>query len=1026
MRNYIKRLLGGRFDIIATANGKEALRIIQKDIPDLILTDVMMPDMDGLSLVTILKGDLQTARIPVIMLSARAGEEAKVEGLDAGADDYLVKPFSANELIARVSALITAARTRHETESRLYDLFMQCPAAVVILEGPEFIIKLVNPITLGIWGRRHEDLINKPLLEALPEIRGQGLDVLLREVQETGNPYVGHELKVRLDRNGDGTLEDVYFTFTYSPLRNAQGAIEGVMVFAYEVNEQVTARQEAQESARTLRIRVQQQAVVSELGLLALSGTDLRALMDEAAKKLRDVLGVEYTKVLELLPGGKEVILRAGLGWHKDIIIDKSTVDTGENSQAGYTLLSSEAVIVKDLRTEKRFNGPPLLTQHKVISGMSCIIWGRQNKPYGVLGVHTTRPRDFTRDDVNFLQAVANVLATAIQRKQDEEELHYHATITQHIADGVIGTDMEHKIRSWNKGAEKIYGWKEEEVIGKHAGEVLPTSYYNSNDHSNDWLKSLTASGFWNGEVTQKCKDGRSIPILASLAYVNDNHGRHTGMVAVNRDITDRKVAEEKLQRSEERYHSLFNSIDQGFCIVEVIFNDVHKAVDYRFLEVNPMFEKMTGIRNSTGKRMREIAPLHEEYWFEIYGRVALNGKSVRFQSEASSLNRFFDVFAFRIGEPDERNVAILFNDITERKQAEEALKRSEEFSRTLIESTPDCVKSLDLKGNLISMNEQGMKMMGIDDFSRYKGRSWLTFWGGEFRERSVRAYEDALAGHTGRFQGFSVAAQGTRRWWDVLVAPIYGVDGRTERLIAVSRDITQQKELEHQKDDFIAIASHELKTPITSIGGYTHVLKARLQAGQDQFSTDLLTKMDAQLIKLTTLITDLLDVSRIEQGKLRFREEYFYFNELVTEIVEEMQGTAKNHRIHVDLNADLKVWGDRDRIGQVLINFLTNALKYSAQADKIIVKTSIAGKEKVILSVQDFGLGLAEEDHLKVFERFYRVEETGLETYPGLGLGLFITAGIIERHGGEVWVESKKGKGSTFYFSLPLKKGNA
>jgi PAS domain S-box-containing protein len=148
--------------------------------------------------------------------------------------------------------------------------------------------------------------------------------------------------------------------------------------------------------------------------------------------------------------------------------------------------------------------------------------------------------------------------------------------------------------------------------------------------------------------------------------------GEIGGIILFSEVITERKRAEAALRESEARYRDLFNSIDQGFCIIEVIFDDAGKAVDYRFLEINPVFAKQTGIKNAEGRRMRQIAPDHEEHWFEIYGEVARTGEPVRFQRMAAALGRYYDVYAFRVGRPEQSRVAVLFGDITERKQAEE------------------------------------------------------------------------------------------------------------------------------------------------------------------------------------------------------------------------------------------------------------------------------------------------------------------------------------------------------------------
>lgn len=178
-----------------------------------------------------------------------------------------------------------------------------------------------------------------------------------------------------------------------------------------------------------LEYRLKQQAVVAELGGDALLGVDLDALFDKTVQLVASVLNNEYCKVLELLPGGDFVFLRAGVGW-RDGLVRKATVDTGLNSQAGYTLISKEPVIVKDLRTETRFDGPLLLREHGIVSGMSVIIHGR-NGPWGVLGTHTKRYHEFTQDDINFFQAIANILANAIERRRFETELQNAAQMLE-------------------------------------------------------------------------------------------------------------------------------------------------------------------------------------------------------------------------------------------------------------------------------------------------------------------------------------------------------------------------------------------------------------------------------------------------------------------------------------------------------------------------------------------------------------------------------------------------------------------
>ena len=241
-----------------------------------------------------------------------------------------------------------------------------------------------------------------------------------------------------------------------------------------------------------------------------------------------------------------------------------------------------------------------------------------------------------------------------------------------------------------------------------------------------------------------------------------------------------------------------------------------------------------------------------------------------------------------------------------------------------------------------------------------------------------------------------------------------------TETCIGFVLDISERKELDRRKDEFISMASHELKTPVTSLKGFLSLFQRRLATQDDEKALHYLARMDAQVQRLTKLVNDLLDVSKIQTGQLVYREECFDVDALVQEIVENVQGTTQTHHLLLEGQTQAEVFGDRDRIGQVLTNLLNNAIKYSPQADTVLVRVA-KDHDQVVVSVQDFGIGIAKDHQNKIFERFCQVTDREEKTYPGLGIGLYISCEIVKRHGGQLWVESKKGEGATFHFTLPL-----
>ncbi|MDC0710259.1 ATP-binding protein [Stigmatella sp. ncwal1] len=254
MRAYVQKLLGAHWTVEAVADGWDALKAARERRPDLILSDVMMPGLGGFGLLRELRADPRTATVPVILLSARAGEEASAEGLQAGADDYLVKPFSARELLSRVAARLeiaqahTAVRT---AQARLYTQLMQAPVAISILSGPELRFELANTHYLQMVGR--QDVVNKTFREVFHELpENAPVFQMVRDVFETGQAYLADEYHVSLDRYGTG-LEDVYFQFTCQAMRDAVGAIEGVLTVAVDVTAQVLARAQLKRLAQQER-----------------------------------------------------------------------------------------------------------------------------------------------------------------------------------------------------------------------------------------------------------------------------------------------------------------------------------------------------------------------------------------------------------------------------------------------------------------------------------------------------------------------------------------------------------------------------------------------------------------------------------------------------------------------------------------------------------------------------------------------------------------------------------------------------
>ena len=239
------------------------------------------------------------------------------------------------------------------------------------------------------------------------------------------------------------------------------------------------------------------------------------------------------------------------------------------------------------------------------------------------------------------------------------------------------------------------------------------------------------------------------------------------------------------------------------------------------------------------------------------------------------------------------------------------------------------------------------------------------------------------------------------------------------EELNTQNRQLTESREMIKRKDEFISIVSHELKTPITSIKGYVGLMMEKYSESEDPFLAKSIFTVNKQLIKLTGLINNLLDVTRIDIKRMEFNMQPFDICATVADAIAIMQPTI-THQLIVEGPENCIAYGDKERINQVILNLLTNAIKYSPESDKVLINIK-SNKENITITVQDFGIGIDQKYLERIFERFYRIEGEVEKNFAGFGIGLYISTEIINRHNGKIGVESKKGEGSIFYFTIPL-----
>lgn len=508
-----------------------------------------------------------------------------------------------------------------------------------------------------------------------------------------------------------------------------------------------------------------------------------------------------------------------------------------------------------------------------------------------------------------------------------------------------------------------------------------------------------------------------------SFTPIRDDDGSICGIFAVASETTDKVLAEQaRLQLALDVAElgtwswDLVNGTGEidarGAEIVGLDPGDLDNVVDAQLKSIHP--DDLPIVHATITNGIAHAEPFSLDY------RVVLRDGTIKHVSSRAG------VITDESGRPV--RLAGTNRDVTPERQSaaevESARIETEQRKRlyeAVTANTPDLIYVFDRNYRFTYANEALLTMWGRT-WEESIGKSLIEVgyepWHAEMHEREI----DHVIATKERIRGevsFPHATLG-RRIYDYIFSPVLNQDGEVEAISGTTRDITELRKLAQQKDEFIGIVSHELKTPVTSVKAYTQILLRRFRKAGDEPSAQLLERLESQLDKLTGLIGDLLDITKIDSGQLRFHDERFPIDPLVEETIEALQFTTDRHDIMRIGSTGRFVRGDRERTGQVLANLLSNAIKYAPESGSIVVETRSDDSE-VIISVRDFGVGIPTEDAERVFDRFYRIRGPHHDSRPGLGLGLYIAAEIVRRQGGRIWADASVSSGSLVSFTMPV-----
>jgi PAS domain S-box-containing protein len=337
-----------------------------------------------------------------------------------------------------------------------------------------------------------------------------------------------------------------------------------------------------------------------------------------------------------------------------------------------------------------------------------------------------------------------------------------------------------------------------------------------------------------------------------------------------------------------------------------------------------------------------------------------------------------------------------------------------------IVESSDDAIIGKDLNGVVTAWNQGAQKIFGYTE-EEVVGYPILKLIPEDLQHEEPGILARLRKGEKiDHYETVRRTAEGRLIDVSLTISPIHDKEGKVIGVSKIARDISEQKRDEQRKNDFIGMASHELKTPLTSLIALVQVLQLKLKDSSDTFVPSALQKVSHQARKMTSLINGFLNVSRLESGKLIIEKQAFDLTDLIREQIGDIRMTVSQHQFVFEPAAEIRVVADRDKIGSVISNLLSNAVKYSPKGNLVTIKHELKG-DQVWVSVQDEGIGIRPQDKEKLFDRYYRVDSEHTKHISGFGVGLYLSAEIIERHDGRIWVESEQGVGSTFYFTLPV-----
>jgi len=777
-----------------------------------------------------------------------------------------------------------------------------------------------------------------------------------------------------------------------------------------------------------LRATARQQEAVAHIGQRALAGAPPDELIAGAVAIVARVLEVPFASVLELRPESRTLLLRAGVGW-RDGAVGRTVLPTDADSHAGFVLRSTGPVVVEDLATDARFGSAPLLAAQGVVASLSVLVHGK-GRPFGILGVHTAQPREFTIHDTHFLQAVANVLATAIDRAHAEEALrrseeHFRSLI-ENASDIVTIVGENGVFRYASPSVERVLGYAPRELLEHNAFDYV---------HPDDIpvVAEALAGAIHHPGVPQaaqfrfRARDG-VWRLLEAVGQARVGPGDAAQLIVNARDVTERRRQERALRENKERLRTVIAGAP--LVLFALDRDGVFTMVEGRGLDA-------VGVRPALllGHSAFTLFADFPQAMADV--RRALTGET--FSSPVEVFGAVFEAWYSPVRDADGAVAGVIGvgTDITERCRAEAALRHSEESHRALVQHASYAIYRSSVEGRFLTVNPALVRMLG------YASEQQLLAV-----DLAVDVYADPEERQRilGRFEVEDVV-EGVEVTWkrqdgDEILVRLSGRavrrrGGAIDCFETIAEDVTERRALEEQlrqSQKMEAIGqltggiAHDFNNLLTIILANAQLVAKALPSGHADAHADLRDVMSAAL-RGRVMVKELLGFAR--RSRLELQSVH------LGGLIDDLSGFLRrilpaDVEIMASSEHDLPdVRADVHATEQILFNLVTNARDAMPDGGVLRIETSrvhlsedqrqawgsVRAGEHVCLSVGDTGIGMDEETRAHMFEPFFTTKPAG----KGTGLGLSTVYGLVKQHGGGIDVDSEPGKGTRFRIYFPV-----